>query len=124
MLIKNLEFQIEETQRRKEEEFVDVESNLLTARSTLESSQRIVEAQEQDIARMKNCREDTRRENRILHKENANLESELCVLRKDNGEVRKKILYLEKMIYGRNPNKNSHQNTKHKVRRSRIAKIL
>ena len=118
MLVKNLEFQIEEHQKRKSEDFVNVESNLHTARSTLQSSQRIVEAQEQDIARMKNSMEDTRRENRILHKENANLESELIVLRKDNGEIRKKILYLEKMIYG----KHSRKNSDGKARRSRIGK--
>ena len=67
---------------------------------------------------MKSCREDTRRENRILHKENANLESELVVLRKDNGEIRKKILYLEKMIYGRH----THTKSERKIRRSRTGK--
>ena len=38
MLIKNLEFQIEEQQKRKDQDFVNVETNLHTARSTLKQS--------------------------------------------------------------------------------------
>jgi hypothetical protein len=49
---------------------------------------------------MKLSGEDTRRENRILHRENAMLEDELAGIRKHNKVLRSKVKHLEKLVYG------------------------
>ncbi|CAG9315737.1 unnamed protein product [Blepharisma stoltei] len=101
-LIQNLEYEIIELRNHILSLKETAAKDILSLRDTMRSSQRVIEAQQMELKRLKSNHISATSQAELLSKEASLLENEYARLKRDNSNMWNEIQRLEDLVYGKN----------------------